>query len=195
MLERAILTQEEINALPLIEFKGEIVVVHEEKILERAVAELLQMDRIGFDTETKPSFRKGPKRAPDLIQFSGQNKAFLIQLRPLGIPDALKRLLESEQPTKVGLDIPQDILHLQMIRMFKPAGFYDLAAWAKKVSIPRTGLRYLCALLLKKRLSKKAQLTNWSNVQLSPLQRVYAATDAWVCVQMMHAIEAGVLNG
>ncbi|MCI0471860.1 MAG: ribonuclease D, partial [Candidatus Aminicenantes bacterium] len=42
----------------------------------------------------------------------------------------------------------------------------------------------LTARYLGRRLVKTAQKTNWAQSQLSRKQQVYAAADAWVCLQV-----------
>ena len=52
-------TKEEINELPLIRYEGEVVVVTTADELADALADLNRQTVLGFDTESRPSFRKG----------------------------------------------------------------------------------------------------------------------------------------
>ena len=58
------LSREEINALPLFSYKSKIIQVAREDELGPAVERLRRETILGFDTETRPSFRKGAARSP-----------------------------------------------------------------------------------------------------------------------------------
>ena len=55
------ITEEEIKELPLHHFEGEILVVNDEDGLDEVCEELAKQRFLGFDTETRPSFKKGRK--------------------------------------------------------------------------------------------------------------------------------------
>ena len=61
-----------------------------------------------------------------------------------------------------------------------PAGFVEIADLTAKLKYENRGLRALAALLLKGRISKAAQVTNWARESLDARQIRYAATDAWI---------------
>ena len=81
---------------------------------------------------------------------------------------------------KSGVAIGQDLIELQKILNFEPAGFIDLGDIARSKGLPHHGLRGLAAYLLKFRISKSGRTSNWSANQLTKKQIKYAATDAWV---------------
>ncbi len=62
---------------------------------------------------------------------------------------------------------------------------------ARRFGIITTGLRNLTGIVLKSRISKRYQLSNWNRKILDEHQPLYAATDAWVCreiyLQMMES--------
>ena len=62
------ITKEEIATLPQEEYVGQIVVVDRPEDVARAVAELSAEARVGFDTETRPNFRKDQHHKVSLIQ-------------------------------------------------------------------------------------------------------------------------------
>ena len=51
--------KESIASLPTEVFKGKIIVINRISDVKKAVNYLLQQPILGFDTETKPSFKKG----------------------------------------------------------------------------------------------------------------------------------------
>ena len=64
------LSSEEVNALPLCHFEGHVHVVRSEEDWQCALPHLREESVLGFDTETRPSFRKGRRNAPALIQLA-----------------------------------------------------------------------------------------------------------------------------
>ena len=64
------ITKEEINALPVESFSGRIIVIQTEADADKAVAYLFRYPLVGFDTETRPSFKKGQYNKVALMQIS-----------------------------------------------------------------------------------------------------------------------------
>lgn len=172
---------EDILKLPKISFQGEIIVVHNEKQLKESFPLLQKSSVIGFDTETKPSFRKGLSNGVALLQLSSADVALIIRLKTTGVPGVLKRFFEDEKVIKVGAAIRDDIRSILKIKRFNPKGFIDLQHLAKEMGIESQSVRKLAAIVLNSRVSKNQQLSNWEADRLSDAQLVYAATDAWVC--------------
>ena len=183
-LENSTITREEINALPLMRFDGPIHVIDQKGQVQPAVDRLLQEKVLGFDTETKPSFKKGVSYPPALIQFATDDEAWLFRINGKGIHKSILELLQSDTTVKVGVALHDDIKHLQKVRKFKPSGFMDVASVANDAGILKRGLRNMTGILLGGRLSKSAQLTNWAQSTLTQNQLVYAATDAWVSLKL-----------
>ena len=172
---------EEINALPLSRWEGSVRLVHTEGQLAKAVRVLKNERLLGFDTETRPVFRKGQKQQPpSLIQLAGREEVYLFQINLLGFKDGLIDLLADPEIIKTGVSVRDDVLALRRLTDFKPAGFVDLGRVSARCSMQTHGLRNLAANLLGFRISKGAQCSNWSKKRLTPQQIVYAATDAWV---------------
>ena len=82
---------EELSECELSWFKGEIVLVEEIKTFHEVFPRLLGEELLGFDTETKPTFRKGKKNKVSLIQLSTGTLACLFRINKLGFPDELIR--------------------------------------------------------------------------------------------------------
>lgn len=174
------LSKDEINALPIHAYAGDIRLIREEGDFARALDELWQEDVLGFDTETRPTFTKGKMCPPALVQLAGKERVYLIQLNRLPFDERLAALLAAPHIVKAGVAIRDDMLALARLHPFTPGGAADLAVMAKAKGIKAQGLRSLAANLLGFRISKSAQCSNWEKDELSLQQIRYAATDAWV---------------
>jgi ribonuclease D len=174
------MTAEEINTLPIAAFEGPVHVVQTEVELEKAVHALRRETVLGFDTETKPNFTKGENNALSLIQFAGSRAAYIIQLRHLTSCAPLLKLFSDERIIKAGVDIPQDILKLQVRIGGDYKGCVDISMAAKAAGLKNFSLRGLAAVLLGVRITKGMRVSNWARDILLPSQIKYAATDAWI---------------
>lgn len=185
---------QEINLLPLGGYNGEVVVVREKSEVDTAVAELAMEKVLGFDTETRPSFRKGENHRPALLQLAGSKKVFIFQLRRIFLPRHLKNILSDPHIVKAGVSLAYDISKLQELRPFQEAGMVELSRAAKLAGIKNHGLRGLAAVLLGIRIPKGASTSNWGATELTTSQIRYAATDAWIGREVyLHMVQAGLL--
>lgn len=139
---------------------------------------------LGFDTETRPSFRRGEFHKVALLQFAIPDKAFLVQIHKTGVTEEIAHILSDENIIKAGVAIRDDIKALQKFRRFNPGGFVDLAVMARDSGLEVESVKKLTALLLGFRISKTAQTSNWEAPSLTEKQIEYAATDAWVCFEI-----------
>jgi ribonuclease D len=185
------ITVEELASHELSWFKGEIVLVDNLKSFYEVFPRLLGSDVLGFDTETRPTFRKGRKNAVSLIQLSTGTLACLFRINKIGIPNELVELLSNPSVTKAGVAVHDDIRFLKSIRKFSPEGFIDLQTFVKDFGIQSSGLKKLAAIVLGFRISKRQQVTDWEAEQLTEAQQIYAATDAWVCYQIYKKLVNG----
>ncbi len=175
--------------LELIAFEGEIIVVDSLKTLENALNELRKSKLLGFDTETKPSFKKGEKYSIALLQLSTENKAYLFRLNKIGLPAPIVEILASPDIKKVGLAIRDDLRGLKELAQFEPKNFIEIQDIAKNKGLKSQGLQTITEEIFQKRLSKKAKLTNWEAMKLTDVQILYAATDAWIGLQIYNHLE------
>lgn len=164
------------------------MVVDSADMLDIAISELSSEKVLGFDTETRPSFTKGKKNKVALLQLSGSRKAYLFRLSSIGIPEPLTELLEKKNITKVGAAIKEDLNALKKIAPFEPSGFIDLQSYVEQYGIEEKSVRKMAAIVLGIRISKAQQLSNWENNDYSEAQKLYAATDAWVCREIYEAL-------
>lgn len=175
------LTNDEVNALPPIAFPGTINLIETPTDADLAVQMLRQHSLVGFDTETKPAFKRGQKHKVALLQLATTDKAFLFRLNKFTLTHELSLYLSDPGITKIGLALHDDIKALNVTRKFNSSGFIDLQSIAKNYGIEELGLKKLTAIIMGYKLSKRQQTSNWEAPELSREQMVYAATDAWIC--------------
>jgi ribonuclease D len=182
---------EELSERELSWFKGEIVTVEETRTFNEVFPRLLGEQLLGFDTETKPTFKKGRKNRVSLIQLSSGTLACLFRINKLGLPEELINLLSDPGVIKAGVAVHDDIRFLKGVKKFEPSGFVDLQSFVKDFGIQSSGLKKLAAIVLGFRISKRQQVTDWEAEQLTDAQKIYAATDAWVCHQIYQKLTNG----
>ncbi len=175
-----------IPSMPLTFFEGKIHVIdapgHE---YDKAVRYLGRRRVIGFDTETRPVFTPGaPQNGVALLQLSSGKRAFLFRVHKLGIDEKLAAVLADPKVIKVGAAVHDDIRGLQKITPFKADGFVDLQRICPEWGITDKSVKKLTAIIMGRRISKAQQLSNWEAPRLSDAQKLYAATDAWICREM-----------
>ena len=178
------ISNEQTALLPAIEFRGEIRVVEQERDIAAACKYLAAQPVLGFDTETRPSFRQGVTFRVSLLQLSSPEVCYLFRLNRIPFDRAILRLLESREVLKIGADVAGDLRSLRQIRHFRDGGFIDLQTIAPQGGIEEKSLRKLSAIVLGQRVSKAQRLSNWEAATLTDKQRLYAATDAWVCTRI-----------
>jgi len=185
---RAKITRAEIEQLPSKKFNGEIFFIDSFPALDKVMPELLNETLFGFDTETRPAFKKGTSNVVSLMQLSTADKAFLFRLNKIGLTEELCTILGNPVILKAGVAIHDDLGGLKRLKKFIPDGFIDLQDYVKDFGIEDNGLKKLAANILGIRISKRQQTSNWDKDKLSPAQIEYAATDAWVCHEIYHML-------
>ena len=178
-----------VAALDTVRFAGRVVVVDSEEGVAKACRELQRASIIGFDTETRPSFRAGVSYKVALLQLSTHDTCYLIRLNQVRLSNDLLKILGSRRILKVGADVAGDIRALHQLRNFKADGFVDLQHEAVRWGIEEKSLRKLSAIVLGLRVSKAQRLSNWEASQLTEQQVEYAATDAWVCIRILEELQ------
>ena len=180
-----------VNQMPLVTFPGQIHIIDAVTQVKGAVKALLASRVIGFDTETRPCFKRGERHNVALLQLSTLSDAYLFRLNKTGIPLPLKHLLEDADCTKIGLSTNDDFHQLVRISDIKPAGFVELQQLVKQYQITDLSLQKIYAILFNQKISKGQQLTNWEATALTDAQRRYAAIDAWACLRIYDHLQAG----
>ncbi len=179
-VEKRTISKAEINELPLIAWEGEIRILETIEEMTAAVTELVSEIHLGFDTETRPTFKKGEYYPPALIQLATSECVYLFRICKTESFAPLLPILESPDILKTGVAIKDDVKELRAMDDFNPAGFVEIADITLKLGYENRGLRALAGLLLNGRISKAAQVSNWARAELDQKQLRYAATDAWI---------------
>jgi ribonuclease D len=186
---RRTISREEINELPVRRYEGEVCVVASPAELERALADIRAERAVGFDTETRPAFRKGESHLPALVQVATARAVHLFLLQRLDCSAALTELLAAPRIVKVGVSLAHDLRQLKLLFAFTEASMLDAGALARRYGLDQTGLRNLAALFLGFRIPKGNRTSNWAAPRLSSAQIGYAATDAWACRELFLCFE------
>ena len=178
------ISNEEMAELPLSFFEGKIHVIEDLEGVTSAIKYLSVQTILGFDTETRPAFKKGQSFPVSLLQLSTSDQAYLFRINKTGLPVGLIKILSSPKILKIGVAIRDDIKILQRISPFKHAGFVELQDFVKNWGIDNFSLKKLSAIVLGFRISKSQRLTNWDAHLLTEQQLIYGATDAWVSYEI-----------
>lgn len=182
------ISKDAVATLPTVVYEGDIELVDTIEKARVALRELGRARMVGFDTETRPSFRKGVLHKVALMQLSTDECCYLFRLNKLGMFEHLKAFLENPDIVKIGLSIRDDFSVLNRSGKITPQGFIDLQAFVKQYAIADTSLQKIYAIIFGHRISKSQRLTNWEAADLTPEQQRYAAIDAWACLRIYRAL-------
>jgi ribonuclease D len=178
------ISREEMARLPIRRYEGEVCLVARPRDLERALADIRQEGVVGFDTETRPAFKRGETHLPCLVQAATARAVYLFQLRQIEVFPVLAELLAQPRTVKVGVALANDLRPLKRLFPFAEQNVLDLGVVARRCSLTQTGLRNLAGIFLGFRIPKGARTSNWAATHLSAAQVTYAATDAWACREL-----------
>ena len=183
------ITKAEIAAMPKVLFPGRIFVIYTESEAEKAVAYLKDQRIVGVDTETRPSFKRGTTHKVALLQISTQDTCFLFRLNRIGMPDSLQEFLMSDT-LKIGLSLKDDFNSLRKRENVHPdrGNWIELQDYVGRFGIADRSLQKIFANLFDQKISKSQRLSNWEADVLSEGQKLYAATDAWACVEIYNCL-------
>lgn len=188
------ISKEQLSTMPTVEFPGSIIVLENIPDALKALRYLNSCQAVGFDTETKPNFRKGQTNTVSLIQISTSDQCFLFRINKLGFFQELRDFMESTDVLKIGLSLRDDFHVLHRIASFEPANFVDLQTVVKKYHIVDASLQKIYGIIFGERISKSQRLSNWEAAQLSHGQQVYASIDAWACLRIYHYLKDGCFD-
>ena len=184
----------DIQQMPQVMFPGDIHVIDSIYHVKEAVNVLRQSPVVGFDTETRPSFRKGVVHKTALMQISTLDECFLFRTCKIGVPTALGNYLADPSFTKVGLSLHDDFKIMAKLTNVEPAGFIDLQEVVGKYCITDISLQKIYAIIFGGKIAKGQQLTNWEAPELSPAQQNYGAVDAWACLKIYNHLKDGLFD-
>jgi ribonuclease D len=187
---RSMISAEELAQLAIQRFEGEVRLIGSPEELERESPALARERLLGFDTETRPAFRKGESYPPALAQLAGEARVWIFPLQRFDCSGVLRQLLENADQVKAGIGIADDLRQLKKIFAFDPAAVVDVGALARRRGIEQTGLRNLAGIVLGYRVPKGKKTSNWAAPRLTPQQIGYAAMDAWAARALYLALAA-----
>ena len=179
-----IITDEEIAQLEPLQFDGRIHIITSDKQVPAAVKFLQTQKVIGFDTESKPTFKKRQHNKVALLQLATLDTAFLFRLHYLTDYRSIFSILSDPSIMKVGVAVNGDFKELKRLENFTPANFLELQKYIKNFEIENISLKKMAAIVLRGKVSKRQQRSNWESPILSEAQLRYAATDAWVSLKI-----------
>lgn len=186
------ISKETLATLPALEYNGRCLLVETPGKARDAINFLKKHELVGFDTETKPSFHKGQSHKVSLLQLATAEECFLFRLNKTGITTSIKNYLQNPDKRKIGLSVKDDFNSLRRLdNTLQPEGFLELQTWVKDFGILDNSLSRIYAIVFGKRISKSQRLTNWEAEELTQFQQIYAATDAWACLQIYQYLLAG----
>lgn len=185
------ITKAQLAELPAAEFDGNVRVIDSPDDIPAAIRALRSADVIGFDTETRPNFKKGQSHHLALIQLSTRSTAFLFRVCKTGVTEDLRQLLEDPRITKIGLSLHDDFNAINRLSEIKPAGFVELQKYAREFGITDSSLTKIYAVIFGRRISKSQRLSNWEADILSPAQQNYASLDAMACIEIYDCLRSG----
>lgn len=188
------ITKEQLASLPTVTYPGHIVVVNTVEQAKSALETIRRYSVVGFDTETKPSFRKGHTNQVALIQISTGDCCYLFRINKFGFTPELKEFIEDESITKVGLSLKDDFHVLHKLHNFLPSSFVDLQEMVKDFCIRDCSLQKIYGIIFNERISKSQRRSNWEASLLTPPQQTYASIDAWACIKIYNYLISGKFN-
>jgi RNA polymerase sigma factor for flagellar operon FliA len=184
---------------------ADVRLVRTQQDADAALAALLAADTVGFDTESKPTFKKGEvSTGPHLVQLATDAHAYLFQIAtvrpaPAGADGAavhpapaapgiavLRAVLESAAILKVGFGLGDDLRRLRAKLGIETRNVLDLATALRRGERNAWGAKTAVARFFGQRLqkSRKITTTNWALPRLSDKQILYAADDAHVALRI-----------
>ncbi len=182
------ISKEELSQLPTVVYPGDIEVINTAEEAEAALKEICRHAVIGFDTETKPSFKKGYTNKVALIQIATDDVCYLFRINKFGLIDGIVDLFEDAAVTKVGLSLKDDYMMMHKSHPFAHENFIELQNFVKNYGISDCSLQKIYAIIFNERISKGQRLSNWEADTLSPSQQMYAAIDAWACLRIYRSL-------
>ena len=135
------ISKEQLAELPVTTYGGPISLIDTPSAAHAAIRDISRYKLVGFDTETKPSFRKGCNHKVALMQIATDDRCYLFRLNKLGICADLKKFLENPEIVKVGLSVHDDFHAISRTEEFSPQGFIDLQKVVRNYDIEDISLQ------------------------------------------------------
>lgn len=165
-------------------FPGQVHLIISDNQVKSVAQELMSTSLLGFDTETRPAFKKGEVYPVSLLQLATETDAYLFRLQHINDFSLFKTIFENQSIIKAGVAIRDDLRLLQKRFSFVAQGFIELQDLAKQKDLQNFGLKGMAEEVLGASISKGPKTTNWDASELTDRQLLYAATDAWIGLQL-----------
>lgn len=160
--------------------------------LENVMNTILLTPFVGFDSEQKPTFKKGEaNNGVCLIQLATKDKCYLIQIKQIKNLKPLTDFLENEKIIKIGTGLKGDNVALFKQFNLRLKSTIDLEDIFKKLSSKnQIGAKKAASIILNEKLQKSKNISrsNWENEELTAGQIKYASEDATVVYDVMNEI-------
>ena len=170
-------------------FPGKIHYINTNQELQSIKSLLQDVKEFGFDTETRPAFKKGESYQVAILQLSTETNAFVIRLHRVNDYEIFKSIFENPDVVKVGVAIRDDLKQLQKRFVFDPQNFIELQTLAKEKGLENFGLKGMTEEILHATITKGPKTTNWEAAELTDRQILYAATDAWIGLKLYQKLK------
>lgn len=159
---------------------------------------------VGFDSETSPANNRF--HPPSVVQISTPGTCIVYHLthknfiRDCTFPPFLKQLLADKDVLKVGVGCAidaQELTHAYGISVSNVLELNNLENVMARTEQKIVGLKKLCQVVLDKKMHKTLDITcsNWGREELTDLQKMYAAHDASVAIDIWKAIDDSEKSG
>lgn len=170
---------------------ADITLVDSAEKVAVALAALLASPVLGFDTESKPTFRKGEvSTGPHLVQLATEEQVFLFPVSFEANHAALRQVLAAPNIIKAGFGLGNDRSALRSRLDIELNNVLDLGEVLRGPGHRGTvGAKVAVAHYFGEKLikSKRVGTSNWASRQLDERQMLYAANDAHVALKIYHA--------
>lgn len=169
-----------------------IEVINTNEELKNAMNSIQLVPFIGFDSEQKPTFKKGQAdNGVCLIQLATKDKCYLIQTKQIKNLKPLINFLEDDKIIKIGTGLKGDSVALFKQFNLRVKSMIDLEDIFKELSSKnQIGAKKAASIILNEKLQKSKNISrsNWENKELTAGQIKYASEDATVVYDVMNEI-------
>lgn len=172
------------SGFQFLSFPGKIHLINTDHELQSVTSRFESVKEFGFDTETRPAFRKGEVYQVALLQLATETDAYIVRLRHISQYEIIRTVFENPDVVKVGVAIRDDLKQLQKRFPFTPQSFVELQSLAKTRNLANFGLKGMAEEVLQGTITKGPKTTNWEAQELTDKQILYAATDAWIGLKL-----------
>lgn len=151
--------------------------------IRKAIKEISKQQYVGFDTEQRPTFKKGEKQKDiSIIQIATKDSCYIFQMYFIQNKDSIIDIISNNSIKKVGFDLRNDYKEMTKQYNIQPHNIFDLSPFMKSELLHKhqIGVKNSVALFLQKKMqkSKRVVLTNWESDNLTESQIKYASEDA-----------------